>query len=105
MCTWLIDRKGGKPYNLLMTQKAEALGEELIEELDSLRIEMNRLSECLDASGVERTNGLRQVMGRDCDYYKKSLDLFLRKDYISLRNLTEACHALFERVEGRNPNG
>ena len=88
-----------------MAQEAKALGEELIEELDSLRTEMNRLVDKLNASGIERTNGLRQMMGRDCDFYKKSLSLFLTKDYISLRNLIEACHELFERVEGRNPNG
>ncbi len=88
-----------------MTQKAETPGEDLIEQLDSLRVEMNSLIDKLNASGVDRTNGLRQIMGRDCDYYKRSLDLFLRKDYISVRNLTRACHELFELVEGRESNG
>jgi uncharacterized coiled-coil DUF342 family protein len=84
-----------------MGQKAVTPGEELIEQLDSLRIKLESLSERLDRSGVERTNGLRQIMGRECDYYRKSLDIFLHKDYIDLRNMVKDIHQLFEVVDGQ----
>lgn len=82
-----------------------ALGERLIDELDHLRVHLNDLSDKLDASGVERTKGLRETMGRDCTFYRKSLDLFLRKDYRQLRNLCKGAHELFNKIEGLNPNG
>jgi hypothetical protein len=104
MNTYFIDRKGREFYHLLMAQESQTSGEELLDQLDSLRKEMNRLIDKLNASGIERTNGLRQIMGRDCDYYKKSLNLFLQKDYISVRNLVSACHELFNKVEGHKTN-
>ena len=52
-------------------------GEELIIALDKLR-------ERLSSSGVERTAGLREAMGNDCSFYRKSLDIFLSRDYDDL---------------------
>jgi hypothetical protein len=49
-------------------------GEELIQILDELRNVLNR-------SGVERTAGLLRELGDDCSYYRKSLDIFLKRDY------------------------
>jgi hypothetical protein len=61
-------------------------GQELIEKLDELRTRLNR-------SGVERTAGLMRVVisngGGDCSYYRKSLDIFLRKDYEDIHSLLE----------------
>lgn len=83
----------------------EPLGEQLIDSLDQLRTELNRLSEKLNASGIERTRGLRETMGRDCTFYRKSLDLFLRKDFLPLRKLCSNAHELFNKIEGLEPNG
>ena len=80
-------------------------GEKLIDSLDELRQQLNLLVDRLARSGVERTNGLRVYMGRDCEFFKKSLDIFVRKDYIDLRNLIESCHELFQIVEGRKNSG
>ena len=54
-------------------------GQDLIIRLEELRNKLNR-------SGVERTAGLMRVLsdkpgGNDCSYYRKSLDIFLKKDY------------------------
>lgn len=76
-------------------------GEQLVDTLDELRMQLNLLVDRLNRSGVTRTNGLRLAMGRECDFYKKSLDIFLRKDYIDLRNLVQSCNDLFNVVEGK----
>ena len=55
-------------------------GEELIRLLDDLRISLNK-------SGVERTQGIKIAMGNNCAYYRKSLDLFLDKDYNNISKL------------------
>jgi len=81
------------------------IGEQLINQLDTLRTELNRFAEKLESSGVERTRGLRETMGRDCSFYRKSLDLFLRNDYTALRKLCASTHELFERIEGSRANG
>ena len=67
-------------------------GELLIEELDHLR---RRLA----TSGVDRTLGLKKAMGRDCEYYMKSLNGFLVKDYRQLRDLVYNLNKLFMEVE------
>lgn len=69
-------------------------GEQLIEKLEEIRLR-------LDKSGVERTNGLSTAMGRDCDYFKKSLKIFIDKDYIDLRNLFKQANDLFNVIEGK----
>jgi len=70
-------------------------GEELIDKLEQIRLR-------LDRSGVERTSGLGSNLGKDCDYYKKSLRIFLEKDYIDLRNLFSQANELFNIVEGKH---
>jgi len=82
-----------------------APGEQLVDTLDELKKMLNGLEDRLDKSGVTRTNGLRLAMGRDCEFYKRSLDLFLRRDYVALRDLVKSCNDLFSLVEGKKPNG
>ena len=65
-------------------------GQELLELLNQIRgyltpdevsIPLRAFKYRLDRSGIERTLGLLKNMGDDCSYYRKSLDIFLRKDY------------------------
>lgn len=70
-------------------------GEELIDKLEQIRLRLH-------GSGVERTAGLGSHMGKDCDYYKKSLKMFLDRDYIDLRNLIQQANKLFMIVEGKH---
>lgn len=89
-----------------MSKETLTTGEKLIHELDELRIALHELSNRLDNSGIERTEGLRETQGNDCPYFKKSLDIFIRKDYIQIRDMIESVHKLFLTVEGKNsPNG
>lgn len=69
-------------------------GEELVELLEQFR-------ERLNSSGVERTVGIRTQLGDDCPHYRKSLDLFVRKDYVDIRNLNQQLTELFKVVEGK----
>lgn len=62
--------------------------------LDMLKLLQDRLQ----MSGVERTKGLRDNMGADCEFYSKSLDLFLKKDYQDLKNLISNIHRKFEEI-------
>lgn len=68
-------------------------GEDLIAELDKLRTRLNN-------SGVERTQGLRNNLGKNCQYYKKSMDKFLHEDYIELRNFVNKAKELIQLIEG-----
>jgi len=67
-------------------------GQELIKILEELRNRLNR-------SGVERTSGLLCNLGDDCSYYRKSLDIFLRKDYEELRNLISRAELKINEIE------
>ena len=58
-------------------------GEKLIEILEALRLR-------LENSGVERTYGLKEALGGDCSFYRKSLDLFLERDFDDIKELLEA---------------
>ena len=82
-----------------MKQTPEAPGEELLEHLDNLRLLLNKVLVKFDKSGLERTNGLRNIMGRDCEFYQKSLMLFLQNDYEELKLLVSQCTDLFSKVE------
>jgi hypothetical protein len=73
-------------------------GEQLIKELEELRLKLNLLSNRLNKSGIERTAGLGNALGKDCDYYKKSLKKFIDQDYIDIKNLTKQAHKLFEVI-------
>lgn len=98
-----IDWRAGHSYPTLM--KRQAPGEELIDSLDNLRRHLNECRERLGSSGVERTRGLREAMGRDCNFHRKSLDLFLDRDYDDLKDLVASCYRLFQEVEGVRRKG
>lgn len=67
-------------------------GEALILSLDKLRDKLIR-------SGVQRTAGLYEAMGSECEYYWKSLNVFLKRDYEELRELTNQAKLLFDKCE------
>jgi len=67
-------------------------GEQLIESLFKLK-------EKLERSGVQRTYGLREAMGVECEYYWKSLNVFLKRDYKELKQLVEKAKEWFDRCE------
>jgi len=79
----------------------EIPGEQLLIKLNQLQKELNTLHNRLNKSGTARTAGLLDSMGHDCEFYQKSLDIFLRKDYIDLRNLVVSIHNLFNIIEGK----
>lgn len=64
-------------------------GQELLELLNELRLNIKNNEEVpilalkyrISNSGVKRTLGLLNNLGNDCSYYRKSLDIFLRRDY------------------------
>jgi hypothetical protein len=66
-------------------------GEQLIDKLETLR---NRLND----SSVERTAGLAEALGRDCSFHKKSLKMFIDKDYEDLRAQINSIHSLFKDI-------
>lgn len=67
-------------------------GEKLIEALF-------RLQERLNKSGIQRTYGLREAMGVECNYYWKSLNLFLKRDYSELMALVQEVGECFDKCE------
>jgi len=73
-------------------RKDRSPGEELVDVLNQLRLRLND-------SGIERTIGLRDGLGDDCAYYRKSLDKFLRTDYIDVRNLVKKTQELLKVIE------
>ena len=75
---------------------------DLIDVLDDLRKSLSALSARLNASGVERTTGLKKNMGDDCAYYRKSKDLFLRRDYDQVMELFLKVLEQYRIVEGNN---
>lgn len=76
------------------------LGDHLISDLNELRRALSDAEDRLKMSGVERTQGLKDNLGEDCVYYRKSLDLFLQNDYQDLKNLVARCYELFNQIEG-----
>jgi hypothetical protein len=73
--------------------------DELIQDLNNLRKLLNDLHTTLNSSGVERTNGLKNALGSECQYYRKSLKLFFEQDYEKLRDLVTQCSQHFDRAE------
>ena len=74
-------------------------GQELLHILDYLRtsiksdepiLSLRALKYRLDNSGVQRTNGLLVKMGNDCSFFRKSLDIFLRRDFDDLFKILKA---------------
>lgn len=68
---------------------------DLIDVLEDLRVRLNK-------SGVERTTGLKKEMGDDCQYYRKSKDIFLQRDYDDLKQLTLSLVDQFRLIEGKD---
>ena len=66
--------------------------EQLIQVLEQLRLKLNR-------SGVERTAGLRAAMGDNCEYYWKSMNVFLKRDYLPIRTLLEQAIAACSKCD------
>lgn len=73
-------------------------GEQLVATLFSL---MDRLNK----SGVQRTYGLREAMGVECEYYWKSLRVFIKRDYNDIRDLVEEAKKWFDAVEEESSDG
>ena len=75
-------------------------GEALIQVLDKLR-------DRLIKSGTQRTAGLYEAMGPECDYYWKSLNVFLHRDYKELKELVNQAKMMFEECEenSKEPRG
>lgn len=67
-------------------------GEQLIQSLEKLRTRLNQ-------SGVERTAGLKLAMGDNCQFYWKSLNIFLSKDYMDLKSIVDETSELFRKCE------
>jgi len=68
-------------------------GEELVDTLEKLRQRLN-------GSGSERTVGLKDAMGDDCVYYKRSLDKFVREDYVEIRDIIREATKTLDIIEG-----
>ena len=68
----------------------------LLETLEKLRLRLNR-------SGLERTLGMKDNVdaGEDCYLYKKSLDIFLTRDYVDILKLFKEVAEQFSLVEGK----
>jgi hypothetical protein len=75
-------------------------GDDLIDQLDDLRQKLNSLRERLEKSGVERTRGLRMSMGADCRFHRKSINLFIERDFLELRGMIKEVDRLFRVIEG-----
>ena len=71
----------------------------LLERLGDLISMFSDLSNQLQTSGLKRTTGLRDSMGDDCPYYKKSLKLFFRNDFVELKNLIDKLKEQIDNVE------
>lgn len=68
-------------------------GEELVQELDLLRQRLNK-------SKVEATNGLRDALGNNCTFFRKSMDKFVQNDYEDIKDRINQIQTLFNLIEG-----
>jgi hypothetical protein len=68
-------------------------GVDLVRKLAELRVRINN-------SGVERTKAILDGMGADCSYYRKSLDIFLDKDYEELKTILYDILNIMEKLDG-----
>ena len=64
----------------------------LINELEKLRI-------FLQEGGIERTFGLCELMGNDCQHYKKSLNLFLDKHFDKIYDQLQIVLTEYKKVK------
>ncbi len=79
----------------------KTVADELIDQLDVLRLDLMNLEARLSQSGVERTKGLRDAMGEECRFYRRSMNLFLERDYEDIKTKIENAHKLFLLIEGK----
>ena len=70
-------------------------GEELVQELESLRQRLNN-------SRVEATNGLREAMGKDCTFFRMSMSKFINKDYLEIKDMLKKIQKLIATIEGES---
>lgn len=76
-------------------------GEQLIDELQRLMDRLDKL-----APVFSRTIGLREARGRDCPFYRKSLELFLRLDYMEVSSMIKSVNTLIGEIEnGKEDKG
>lgn len=61
---------------------------------------LNDLHQALKSSGVERTAGLKEAMGADCAYYRKSKDLFVTNHFDKVRDIFLLTLEEYRKVEG-----
>ena len=67
--------------------------QEAVEMLEKLRLRIIN-------SGVERTFALLKGMGDDCQYYRKSLDILLQRDWEDLKKLICKTSEYMEKIDG-----
>ena len=63
---------------------------------------LNELHLRMQSSGLERTAGLKDAMGDDCAYYRKSRNLLLEKDYEDIKRLFLESLTYFRGIEGKD---
>jgi hypothetical protein len=81
-------------------------GQELLLLLNKIRIELDNPSSIplqalkyrLENSGLERTVGLLENLGDDCSFYRKSLDIFLRRDFSDIHKIINAIDSSFPDI-------
>ena len=76
-------------------------GDELIRDLETTRVLLNKLCDRLNKSGVERTFHLRRILGPDCKNYRKSMGFFIDEDFEDLRALIVDLNDQFLLLEGK----
>jgi hypothetical protein len=56
----------------------------------------------LGSTCLERTAGLKDAMGENCQYYRRSKDIFISKEYDLVKNRFLQCLEEFRKVEGQS---
>ena len=77
-----------------MTMSELPPGDLLLEELLSLKT-------LLSSGSLERTKGLKDNLGISCIYYKKSLSLFVEREYDVLAAKIKLIKKIIEVIEGK----
>ena len=66
--------------------------------LDRIISTLSSLQLRIQKSGFRRTSGLRDHMGEDCPYYRKSLALFVKNDLQDLQSVLKKLEIEIESV-------
>jgi len=80
------------------------LSEKEFMQLNRIISTFSSLESRIEKSGFHRTLGLRDHMGEDCPYFRKSLSLFSRKDLKDLHSILFKLSRELESLE-RSDNG